>query len=99
MYDRSIADPEGFWGEVAEDFHWFKKWDKVSSYNYDRREGPVSIEWFSGAKNQCMLQLCGSALEARGDKTAIIWEGNEPGEDATISYRQLHEQVSKFANV
>ena len=40
MYDRSISDPDGFWSEVADEFHWFKKWDKVRSYNYDRREGP-----------------------------------------------------------
>ena len=99
MYDRSIADPEGFWGEVAEDFHWFKKWDKVRTYNYDRREGPVLVEWFSGAKTNACYNCVDRHLENRGDKTAIIWEGNEPGEDATISYQQLHEQVSKFANV
>ena len=99
MYNRSIADPEGFWGEVADEFHWFKKWDKVRSYNYDRREGPVSVEWFSGAKTNACYNCVDRHLDARGDKTAIIWEGNEPGEDATISFRQLHEQVSKFANV
>ena len=99
MYDRSIADPEGFWGEVAEEFHWFKKWDNVRTYNYDRREGPVSVEWFSGATTNACYNCVDRHLEARGDKTAIIWEGNEPGEDATISYRQLHEQVSKFANI
>ena len=99
MYDRSIADPEGFWGEVAGEFHWYKKWDKVRTYNYDRREGPVSVEWFSGASTNACYNCVDRHLDARGDKTAIIWEGNEPGEDATISYRQLHEQVSKFANV
>ena len=61
MYDRSIADPEGFWGEVAEDFHWFKKWDKVRSYNYDRREGPSFGRVVQWSQNQCLLQLCGPA--------------------------------------
>ena len=99
MYDRSISDPDGFWSEVADEFHWFKKWDKVRSYNYDRREGPVSIEWFDGAKTNACYNCVDRHLEVRPDKTAIIWEGNEPGEDATISYRQLHEQVCKFSNV
>ena len=56
MYERSINDPEGFWAEVAEDFHWFKKWDKVRDYNFDRREGKVFIEWFKGAQDQHHLQ-------------------------------------------
>ena len=99
MYDRSISDPDGFWSEIADEFHWFKKWDKVRSYNYDRRQGPVSIEWFAGAKTNACYNCVDRHLEVRPDKTAIIWEGNEPGEDATISYRQLHEQVCKFANV
>jgi acetyl-CoA synthetase len=99
MYDRSISDPDGFWSEVADEFHWFKKWNKVRSYNYDRRQGPVSIEWFAGAKTNACYNCVDRHLEVRPDKTAIIWEGNEPGEDATISYRQLHEQVCKFANV
>jgi len=99
MYDKSIADPDGFWSEVAEDFHWFKKWDKVRSFNYDRRNGPISVEWYSGAKTNACYNCVDRHLEERPDKTAIIWEGNEPGEDATISYRQLHEQVCKFANV
>ena len=99
MYQKSIADPKDFWAEVAEDFHWFSKWEEVSNYNYDRRQGPISVEWFKGAKTNVCYNCVDRHLEIRADKTAIIWEGNEPGEDATISYRQLHEQVSKFANV
>jgi len=99
LYQRSIDDPDGFWSEVAEDFHWFSKWDQVRSHNYDRRSGPVSIEWFSGAKTNVCYNCVDRHLEARSDKTAIIWEGNEPGEDAVITYRSLHEQVCKFANV
>ena len=99
MYQKSIDDPDGFWSEMADDFHWYSKWDEVRGYNYDRREGPISIEWFKGAKTNVCYNCVDRHLEKRADKTAIIWEGNEPGEDATISYRQLHQQVSKFANV
>ena len=99
MYKKSIHDPETFWAEVADDFHWFSRWDKVREFNYDRRNGPISIEWFKGAKTNVCYNCVDRHLPTRGDKTAIIWEGNEPGEDATITYTQLHEQVSKFANV
>ncbi len=99
MYQKSIEDPDGFWSEIAEDFHWYSKWEQVCGYNYDRRDGPISIEWFKGAKTNVCYNCVDRHLESRGDKTAIIWEGNEPGEDAMISYCQLHQQVSKFANV
>ena len=99
MYQKSIDDPEGFWAEVADEFHWYSKWETVLGYNYDRRDGPISVEWFKGAKTNVCYNCVDRHLESRADKTAIIWEGNEPGEDATISYRQLHEQVSRFANV
>ena len=98
-YQKSIDDPETFWSEVADDFHWFSKWDQVRRHNYDRRTGPVSIEWFSGAKTNVCYNCVDRHLEVRPDKTAIIWEGNEPGEDAVITFRSLHEQVCKFANV
>ena len=99
MYQKSIDDPEGFWTEVADEFHWYSKWETVRRYNYDRRDGPILVEWFKGAKTNVCYNCVDRHLESRADKTAIIWEGNEPGEDATISYRQLHEQVSRFANV
>ena len=99
MYQKSIDDPEGFWTEVADEFHWYSKWETVCRYNYDRRDGPILVEWFKGAKTNVCYNCVDRHLESRADKTAIIWEGNEPGEDATISYRQLHEQVSRFANV
>lgn len=98
MYQRSIECPEDFWAEVAEDFHWYSRWNEICSFNYDRRKGPISIEWFQGAKTNVCHNCIDRHLEIRPDKTAIIWEGNEPGEDATITYRQLHEKVCKFAN-
>jgi acetyl-CoA synthetase len=99
MYERSIKDPEGFWAEVAEDFHWFKKWDKVRAYNFDRREGKVFIEWFKNAKTNITYNALDRHLETRGDQVAIIWEGNEPDTDRKITYRELHAEVCKFANV
>jgi len=99
LYDRSLQDPEGFWADMAEDFVWFKKWDKVMDYNFDRRNGKIFIEWFRGAKTNITVNCLDRHLEKRGDQTAIIWEGNEPGEDGKLTYKELHERVCKFANV
>ena len=99
MYDRSIKDPEGFWGEVAGQFTWFKKWDKVWDHNYDRRKGPIKIEWFRGGKTNITVNALDRHLAKRGNQVAIIWEGNNVGEDLKITYKELHEQVCKFANV
>jgi acetyl-CoA synthetase len=99
MYDRSINDPEGFWTEVAEDFHWFRKWDTVRQYNYNVKSGAIDIKWFEGATTNITHNCLDRHLATRGDQTAIIWEGNDPSEDSTLTYKQLHEQVCKFANV
>ena len=98
-YQRSIEDPESFWAEKAEDFHWYKKWETVNSYNYDLNPGPIFIRWFEGGRTNIVYNCLDRHLEKRRDKVAIIWEGNEPGEEATLTYGQLHEQVCKFANV
>ncbi|MDJ0763372.1 MAG: acetate--CoA ligase [Myxococcota bacterium] len=99
MYDRSIADPEGFWAEIAENFFWYKKWDKVWDYNYDMTKGKVKIEWFRGAKTNITYNCLDRHLEKRGDQVAIIWEGNDPGTDKKITYKELFADVCKFANV
>jgi acetyl-CoA synthetase len=99
MYQRSLEDPEGFWGEVAEEFHWFKKWDRVRDFNYDVRKGPIFLEWFRGGKTNLTYNCLDRHLATRGDQTALLWEGNEPGEDRRITYRELHEAVGKCANV
>ncbi len=99
MYKRSIEDPEGFWAEIASGFHWYKKWDKVCSYNYQLDKGTISIKWFEGAKTNITFNCLDRHLKTRGNQVALIWEGNEPGEDAKITYKQLHEHVCKFANV
>ncbi|MCY3764963.1 MAG: acetate--CoA ligase [Gemmatimonadetes bacterium] len=98
-YRESIRDVEAFWADVAEDFHWFRKWDNIRAYNYNVDEGPVSIRWFEGAKTSIVYNCLDRHLETRGDQLAIIWEGNEPGEDGRLTYRELHRQVCKFANV
>ena len=98
-YNRSIEEPEEFWSEMAQNFHWFKSWKEVRSYNYDMDRSAVDVKWFAGAKTNVCYNCVDRHLEVRPDKTAIIWEGNEPGEDSTISFRNLHIQVCKFANV
>ncbi len=96
MYDRSINNPEGFWAEQAEQFiTWFKKWDKVENSDYNTAQ----IRWFEGAELNVSYNCLDRHLETRGDQVAIIWEGDSPTEDKKITYRQLHEEVCKFANV
>ena len=99
QYERSINDPDDFWSEVAENFYWYKKWDQVRSFNYNSENAPIDIKWYEGAKTNVCYNCVDRHLEYRSNKTAIIWEGNEPGEDKTVSYKELHLQGSKFANV
>ncbi|KMP12576.1 acetyl-CoA synthetase [Candidatus Nitromaritima sp. SCGC AAA799-C22] len=99
MYKRSIDDAEGFWSEEAEKFIWFEKWDAVRDFNYDVRKGKVSIEWFKNGKTNITVNCIDRHLETRGDQTAILWEGNEPGENRTLTYRELRGEVCRFANV
>jgi len=96
MYDRSINDPDGFWAEQAERLTWFKKWDKVS--NYDLAAG--EIKWFEGGKLNVSYNCLDRHVEdGYGDKTAMIWEGNNPTEDKKFTYNQLLDDVQKFSNV
>jgi len=99
MYERSIRDPEKFWADEAESFTWFKKWDQVRGYNYNIKNGSIHIEWFKGAETNITVNCLDRHLEKRGNQTAILWEGNEPGENRKLTYRQLHEEVCKFSNV
>ena len=98
-YEKSVKDPESFWEEKASEYFWFKKWSKVRNYNFDLRNGAVNIKWFEGGKTNIAYNCLDRHLESLGEKTAIIWEGNEPGEDRVISYNELHKEVSKFSNV
>ncbi len=96
MYEQSIKDPEGFWGEQAKRLTWFKPWTKVKDTTF---EDGVSIKWFVDGKLNVSYNCLDRHLEKRGDQVAIIWEGDDPKDSKTYTYRQLHEQVCKFANV
>ena len=96
LYERSISDPEAFWAEQADQFvSWFRKWDKVQDWDFES----VDIKWFSGAKLNVSYNCLDRHLATRGDDTAIIWEGDDPAVDKTITYRELHREVCRFANV
>jgi len=95
MYERSIQDPDGFWSEIADQFVWNKRWDKVRDYSF---KGDVHIRWFEGGRTNVSVNVLDRHLPDRADQPAILWEGNEPGEDQTLTYGELHEQVCRFAN-
>ena len=97
MYRRSIEDPEGFWEDMAnERVHWFRKWDRVADWSFD---GDVGIRWFEGARVNVSYNCLDRHLAERGDKPAILWEGDAPGEERRVTFRELHAEVCKFANV
>lgn len=100
LWERSIKDPEGFWSEIASEYvEWFKKWDKVEEYNFDIKKGPIYLKYFQGGKLNVSYNCLDKHLKTRANKVAIQWEGNEPGEDRALTYKQMHEEVCKFANV
>jgi acetyl-CoA synthetase len=96
MYAASIEQPEEFWAQQANEFiTWYKPWDKVTESNFSRGE----VKWFMGAELNASYNCIDRHLEARGDQIAIIWEGDDPDDDASITYRQLHEKVCRLSNV
>ena len=96
MYQFSIAEPEAFWAQQAEQFLvWSKRWHTVMDYDYPKGY----IRWFEGGKLNVSVNCIDRHLETRGDQVAIIWEGDDPAHHKQITYRQLHEEVCKFANV
>ncbi len=97
VYRKSVRNPEVFWEEIAEEhFLWRKKWDTVLSWDFSKPE----VKWFEGAQLNITENCIDRHLYTRGDKTAIIFEPNNPKEEALhITYKQLHERVCKFANV
>ncbi len=96
VYAYSVQNPEGFWGDVAEHFTWKKKWDKVLNWNFSEPK----VEWFPGAQLNITENCLDRHLAERGEDVAIIWESNDPNEASrTLSYRELHREVCKFAHV
>ena len=94
-YEQSVKDPEEFWAEIADTFIWKKKWDKVLDWDFDS----VDIKWFKNAKLNITENILEKNLKDRADKTAIIWEPNDPTEPSThLTYKELYEETCKFSN-
>lgn len=95
-WQKSVDDPEGFWGEIAETFSWRKKWDKVLNWNFKDPD----IRWFEGGKLNITENCLDRHVKERPNTPAIIWEPNNPEEHhRTLTYKQLHFKVCQFANV
>jgi len=96
LYDESYENTDEFWAKIGNEYiDWFKPFDKVREYNYHEAE----IKFYLGGKTNICYNCVDRHLDSRGDQTAIIWEGNTTDEDKKITFRELHEQVSKFGNV
>jgi acetyl-CoA synthetase len=96
MYEASISDPEAFWGEHGKRLNWIKPYTKVKNTSFDYHN--VSIKWFEDGQ----LNVCANCVDrhlGQGEKVAIIWEADDPTQSKNITYRELYEQVNKFANV
>ena len=95
-YQKSTQDPETFWDEIADNFTWQKKWDKVLDWNFK----DPKIEWFKGAQLNITENCLDRHLATRGNEAAIIWESNDPKEQhRVLTYNELHFKVQQFANV
>jgi acetyl-CoA synthetase len=97
MYARSISDPDRFWAEEAKRLDWIKPFTKVKNTSYEPHN--VSIRWFEDGTLNAAYNCIDRHLATRGGQTAIIWEGDDPSKDKKITYRELHAEVCKFANV
>ncbi|HLQ91058.1 MAG TPA: acetate--CoA ligase [Xanthobacteraceae bacterium] len=97
MYERSIKDPDGFWAEEAKRIHWFKTPTIIRNASF----GPpdVSIKWFEDGVTNVAYNCIDRHLARRADQVAIIWEGDDPNEQKKITYRELHDEVCRFANI
>lgn len=95
-YQKSVDDPESFWAEIAQEFQWRKPWTKTLQWNFTE----PNVKWFIGGKLNITENCLDRHLVTRGDQPAIIWEPNDPNEPGvTLTYRMLHDQVCRFANV
>jgi acetyl-CoA synthetase len=96
MYQESLTDPDKFWGEHGKRVDWIKPYTRVMNASY---RGDVAIRWFEDGRLNASYNCIDRHLATRGDQTAILWEGDDPGEDKRVTYRQLHEAVCRLANV
>jgi acetyl-CoA synthetase len=97
MYARSVSDPDGFWAEQAKRIHWFKAPTRIKNSSYDPHN--VSIKWFEDGVLNVSYNCLDRHLDKRGNQTAIIWEADDPRSDKKITYKELHAEVCRFANV
>jgi acetyl-CoA synthetase len=97
MYARSIKDPDGFWGEEGRRIHWMRPFSKVKNTSFG--PGDVSIKWFEDGVTNVAYNCIDRHLAKRGDQVAIIWEGDDPKNQKYITYRELHDEVCRFANI
>jgi acetyl-CoA synthetase len=96
MYRQSVADPEGFWAEQGKRLDWFTPYTKIKDTSFDLPD--VHVKWFYDGTLNAAHNCLDRHLATRGDQTAIIWEGDEPSESKSFTYRELHKEVCKFAN-
>ena len=97
MYARSIKDPNGFWAEQAKRINWIKPFKKIKNSSFDPHN--VSIKWFEDGTLNVAYNCIDRHLAKRGEQTAILWEGDDPKNDKKLTYKQLHAEVCRFANV
>ena len=97
MYARSMKDPEAFWGEHGMRIDWIKPYTRVKNTSF--APGAVAIEWFGDGTTNVSMNCIDRHLADKGDKVAIIWEGDDPKDSRSITYRELHAEVCRFANV
>ena len=96
MYQQSVISPEGFWREHGQIVDWMTPYTKVKNTSFDT--GHVDIKWFEDGELNVSANCIDRHLATRGDDVAIIWEGDDPQDDASITFNELHEQVCKFSN-
>ena len=97
MYQKSVDDPDAFWGEAGKRLDWSKPYSKVKDVSYDQSD--LHIRWYEDGELNVSYNCIDRHLETRGDQPAIIWEGDDPSVAKTVTYHQLHEHVCRFANV
>ncbi|MEC9296714.1 MAG: acetate--CoA ligase [SAR324 cluster bacterium] len=95
MYEESVNDPKVFWDKQAERLDWFKRWDNTLDWDYNK----AHIRWYEGGKLNISYNCIDRHLENKGDQKALIWESDDPNVDRSYTYKELHTEVCKFANV
>ncbi|MEI8609239.1 acetate--CoA ligase [Enterovibrio sp. Hal110] len=96
MYQQSVVNPEGFWREHGKIVDWIKPFTKVKQTSFDT--GHVNIKWFEDGTLNVSVNCIDRHLETKGDQVALIWEGDDPADDKTLTYKELHKEVCKFSN-